>query len=124
MRLVLRLMNSGRSDDYVIVLGVHGFPPVPSGSSGVGVAGARSNSMACKERAVIDFLLDELRHHRSDPSNHGRPLIVGLQGPQGSGRSKRVLIKANRTHVRVSRLTLPIANRPCALLCSPWMVRT
>ncbi|WFD37515.1 glycerate 3-kinase [Malassezia japonica] len=40
--------------------------------------------MACKERAVIDFLLDELRHHRSDPSNHGRPLIVGLQGPQGS----------------------------------------
>lgn len=121
---MLRLMNSGRSNDYVIVLDVHGFPPAPNGSSGVGVAGARSNRMACKERAVIDFLLDELRHHRSDPSNHGRPLIVGLQGPQGSGRSKRVLIKANRTRARVSRLTSPTANRPCALRCSLWMVRT
>lgn len=83
----------------------------PDGSSEAARGGA---AMLDKEEAIVAFLLREWKAHRQSRAGRFSPLLVGLQGPQGSGSYIAALTQENRIRRRASLRTWPRFSLLCA----------
>lgn len=66
--------------------------------------------MLDKEEAIVAFLRRELKGHRQSRVGSASPLVVGLQGPQGSGAYFAALTEVSRIHRRASPKTWPLSS--------------